>query len=171
MKRPAAALAGLALGLGLAACSRTPEPESKPAPDFEAKALDGKTLRLSGLRGKVVLLDFWATWCGPCEETIPHLLELYRLHGARGLEIVGISVDDTDSDVPPFVAQHGMRYPVVVDSDKDLLELYGVRSIPTSVLVDREGRIRGRWLGSGDEVERELEAAVLKLLAEPEKSS
>lgn len=165
-------LAAVLVCLGLAAgCTRPSGPEGKPAPDFEAKTLDGRALSLSGLKGKVVLLDFWATWCGPCEETIPNLVELYRRHRASGLEIVGVSLDDDERDVPAFAAENGMRYPIVVDSEKRLLDSYQVRSVPTTVLVDREGVVRGRWVGAGEEIERELEGKIRELLEAPSPGS
>ncbi|MBI4425032.1 MAG: TlpA family protein disulfide reductase [Elusimicrobia bacterium] len=168
-RRGAAALCAAVLwGLAAASCRR-PEPKApsnEPAPDFQAKTLGGKALSLSGLKGKVVLLDFWATWCGPCEDTIPHLVRTYGRLKDRGLEVVGISLDDDAEDVPAFVRSYGMKYPVVVDEEKSIMELYGVRSVPTTVLVDREGKVRERWLGAGPEIERELDDALLKLLDE-----
>ncbi len=165
---PAATVAAVLIGLVAASCRR-PEPKlpsGEAAPDFQAKALGGQALSLSGLKGKVVLLDFWATWCGPCEETIPHLIELHAKKRERGLEVVGISVDDYPEDVPAFVKSHGMKYPVFVDAEKEVMDLYGVRNVPTTVLVDRTGKVRGRWLGAGEEVEAELDAAIDALLAE-----
>ena len=165
---PAAVVAAVLIGLGAAACRR-PEPKTaggEAAPDFQAKVLGGQALSLSGLKGKVVLLDFWATWCGPCEETIPHLVRLHGRKRERGLEVVGISVDDYPEDVPAYVKVHGMKYPVFVDAEKEVMDLYGVRNVPTTVLVDRAGKVRGRWLGAGDEVERELDEAIDLLLDE-----
>ena len=155
----------LALAAGLAAGCGNPGIMS-PAPDFEARTLTGQALRLSSLRGKVVLLDFWATWCEPCEETIPRLEALDAEYRGKGLAVVGLSVDDDDAEVQPYVREHGMRYPVVVDADKRVMALYGVRGIPVTVLVDRAGLVRRRWLGSGDGIGDEVEAAVKKLVLE-----
>ncbi|MCA9750954.1 MAG: TlpA family protein disulfide reductase [Gemmatimonadetes bacterium] len=123
------------------------------APDFELADLGGGTLKLSELRGKVVLLDFWATWCGPCRKGIPHLNSLVAEHGDSGLEIVGISVDRGNSNtsgadlVRAFTQKTEMNYRLVM-ADAKTVQLYGgIRSIPTAFLVDREGRIRKRYVG------------------------
>ncbi|MBI5203253.1 MAG: TlpA family protein disulfide reductase [Elusimicrobia bacterium] len=166
VRGPAALVAAVLIG---AAACRRPEPKlpsGEPAPDFQAKVLGGQALSLSGLKGKVVLLDFWATWCGPCEETIPHLIQLNGSRRDKGLEVVGVSVDDYPEDVPAYVKTHGMKYPVFVDAEKEVMDLYGVRNVPTTVLIDRAGKVRGRWLGAGDEVERELDDAIDVLLKE-----
>ncbi|MBI4422768.1 MAG: TlpA family protein disulfide reductase [Elusimicrobia bacterium] len=157
------------LAAGLLAASACGKPAGQPAssaPDFQVETVGGETLRLSALKGKVVLLDFWATWCLPCEETIPKLAVLHQRYRERGLEVVGVSVDDDVRDVPPYAKSHGIGYAVALDPDKDVMDAYGVRSIPTTILVDRSGRLRGRWLGTGARLERELEAEVQKLLVE-----
>ena len=159
-------LLALAAGFAAAGCGARSDTQVSPAPDFEARALTGKALKLSTLKGKVVLLDFWATWCGPCEETIPRLERLDDRYRAQGLEIVGVSVDDDAGEVPPFVRAHGMRYPVVVDEGKQVMELYNVRAVPTTVLVDRRGRIRARWMGTGDDVVEEMEQDIRSMLDE-----
>jgi cytochrome c biogenesis protein CcmG/thiol:disulfide interchange protein DsbE len=123
------------------------------APDFELADLAGGTLSLSDLRGKVVLLDFWATWCGPCRRGIPHLNALWKEHHDAGLEIVGISVDRgsqgaTGADlVRSFAQKTPMSYRLVM-ADAATAQAYGgIRSIPTAFLIDREGRIRKRYVG------------------------
>ena len=113
-----------------------------------------------------MLLDFWATWCGPCEESIPHLQERHRRHGGEGLTVVGVSVVDDEEAVEPYVKDHGMRYAVAVDAEKDVMDAFDVRSIPTTVLIDRAGKVRGRWLGSGGAIDREMDAKVREVLAE-----
>ena len=158
----------LAAGLAAAGCGVSSDKLMTPAPDFEARMLTGGALRLSALRGKVVLLDFWATWCGPCEETIPRLEALDGRYRAQGLEIVGVSVDDDAGEVPPFVRAHGMRYPVFVDEGKQVMGLYAVRAVPTTVLVDRKGRVRARWMGAGDDVDDEMERDIRRMLEEKE---
>ncbi len=96
------------------------------APDFTLPRPDGQDLRLSSYRGKVVLLDFWATWCYPCREEIPHLVDLQQKYGDRGLQIIGVSLDDSPDPVPPFYQQFHMNYPVVMGTAKTG-ELYGGR--------------------------------------------
>lgn len=161
--RLASLLAGL---LAASACGKPASQPASSAPEFQVETVGGEVLRLSRLKGKVVLLDFWATWCLPCEETIPKLATLHQRYRERGLEVIGISVDDDVRDVPPYVQSHGIRYAVGLDPEKDVMDAYGVRSIPTTILVDRGGLLRGRWLGTGGGLERELEAEVQKLLTE-----
>ncbi len=153
----------LAAALGLAGCAR-PSSLDDRAPDFEAPDLQGRTFRLSELRGKAVLLDFWATWCGPCEETIPSLERLHEKYASGGLEVVGVSVDGAPKEVPRYVKAHGMRYRVLLDPDQRVMERYGVSSIPTSVLIDPQGRIAQRWLGFDALVLAEQEKSVRLLL-------
>jgi thiol-disulfide isomerase/thioredoxin len=115
--------------------------------------VDGGTLQLSSLRGKVVLLDFWATWCAPCRRAIPHLNKLHSTYGEDGFEIVGISVDQPRGTVAAldlvraFMARTTMKYPNVMGSLSVVTAYGGIRSIPTAFLIDREGRIRHRYVG------------------------
>jgi len=130
------------------------------APDFALPQPDGPDLRLSSYRGKVVLLDFWATWCDPCREEIPHLVELQQRYGDRGLQIIGISMDDSIEPVSPFYQQFHMNYPVVMGSAKTG-ELYGgVLGLPITFLIDRDGRIYSKHIGATDAAvfEREIKS-------------
>ncbi|MAF27263.1 MAG: TlpA disulfide reductase family protein [Gemmatimonadota bacterium] len=118
------------------------------APDFELPTVDGKTVKLSSLRGKVVLLDFWATWCGPCRKAIPHLNELHGKFHERGLEIVGLSLDRGGAkDVNAFLQKQKMVYTLAIANREVAASYGGVRSIPTAFLVDREGRVRQQYVG------------------------
>jgi thiol-disulfide isomerase/thioredoxin len=120
------------------------------APDFTLPTLDGQDLRLSSYRGKVVLLDFWATWCDPCREEIPHLIELQKTYGDRGLQVIGISMDDSPEPVRPFYQQFHMNYPVVIGTAKTG-ELYGgILGLPTAFLIGRDGRIDAKLTGATD---------------------
>ncbi|MBM3286944.1 MAG: TlpA family protein disulfide reductase [Candidatus Eisenbacteria bacterium] len=120
------------------------------APGIDAVSLDGSRWRLSDKKGKVVLIDFWATWCGPCRKTIPELIELRNELGPWGLEVVGISLDQKGpAVVDPFVKRSGINYPVVVDSQGRYARLYGgVDAIPTFFLVDRSGRTAYQMTGA-----------------------
>jgi peroxiredoxin len=135
------------------------------APDFEGPALGGGTLMLSDYKGKVVLLDFWATWCGPCVAEVPNVIETYEELHAKGLEIVGISLDDDRASLDSFLAGHpGMSWKQVFDGqawESPIADLYGVDAIPFTLLIDKEGKIAARDLRGGD-----LKAEISKLLGD-----
>ncbi len=161
---------GLGLGLG---CGSSPNADSEagpeaaaaraPAPDFTLPSLDGETVHLSGYRGRVVLLDFWATWCGPCRAEIPNLKAIRDAYGPRGFEIIGVSLDDAGPQVVrDFVEREGIRYPIVM-GDPGLADRYGgVEVIPTAFLIDREGRVAARLVGF--KAEEELSSRIEPLL-------
>ena len=118
------------------------------APNFSLKTGDGKVVELAKLKGRVVVLNFWATWCGPCRKEIPGFLEAYEKYRSKGLEIVGISLDQSGWDVvKPFVEKARITYPVVVGDGKLANAYGGIQAIPTTVIVDREGNIASRHVG------------------------
>lgn len=121
---------------------------SAQAPDFSLPTTDGKILKLSNLKGKVVIIDFWATWCPPCRKGIPDLIELKKKYGGKGLEIVGVSVDaETKNQVVPFIKDHGINYPVVY-GNQNVSELYGgIEAIPTTFIIDKQGKIVASYQG------------------------
>lgn len=120
-----------------------------PAPAFALRdAATGDTLRLADYKGRIVLLDFWATWCGPCKMEIPHLKELQAQFGEKGVQIIGVTVDkNAERVVPPFMEKNKFNYPVVVADAAIQREYGGIRSIPTAFLIDRNGMIRKRYIG------------------------
>lgn len=118
------------------------------APDFTLPTTDGKTLKLSDLKGKVVILDFWATWCPPCRKGIPDLVELKEKYGSKGVEIIGISVDtETKPEVVPFIKEYEINYPVVYGNMNVYQQYGGIRAIPTSFIIDKEGKIVASYEG------------------------
>ncbi len=132
------------------------------APDFTVTALDGKAIRLSALKGKVVILDFWATWCPPCKAEIPHFIELQNAYGPKGLEIIGLSVDQEGPEVVrAFVRENGVNYAMAM-AGPELVQLYGgIRGIPTTFLLDKEGRVAKKLVGYQDKQVFESQIRVL----------
>ncbi len=137
--------------------------DAKPANlNFTMKDHTGVDVALSAFKGKVLLIDFWATWCGPCKVEIPHFVEFQEQYGNEGLQIVGISVDDTPEKLVPYVRDMKMNYPVLQGlNHDDVQEAYGpIVGIPVSVLISRDGRICATHTGlTGKDVfEREIKA-------------
>ena len=126
----------------------TPSFVSKKAPNFTLKTGDGTTIELSKLKGKTVVVNFWATWCGPCRAEIPGFLDVYARYKAKGLEIVGISLDQGGwDDVKPFVKKLNISYPVVLGNDR-IARLYGnIEAIPTTFIIDKNGTIVDQHVG------------------------
>jgi len=128
--------------------------------NFSFKDITGKKVSLSDFKGKVILLDFWATWCVPCKQEIPGFIELQKRYGGRGLQIIGLSVDDSLNMAKTYATQMKMNYPVLLAEGKeDILKAYDpIPSIPVSVIIDRSGQIVFRHLGiaSMDVFEREI---------------
>jgi len=133
------------------------------SPGFSLTDITGKPLKLSDYQGKVVMLDFWATWCGPCRIEIPGFVQLQKQYGGQGLAIIGISMDDDSQPVVDFYKELHMNYPVAVGNDR-LGELYGgVLGLPTTFLIGRDGRIYAKHVGATDlDV---FEAEIKQLLA------
>ena len=129
--------------------SSAPTNVGDPMPAYHAKTLDGAPYDLASEKGNVVLVNVWATWCGPCRYEIPELQKLYDHYGKRGFKVVGVSVDEGDAkDVRQFVAEQKMTYPVAVDPDGRIANLLQTMVLPTSVLLDRGGKIVWRQIGA-----------------------
>ncbi len=142
------------LGLYIAGrrTARRPKPTASGnlAPDFTVTDIDNHKLSLADYKGKVVLLDFWATWCAPCRTEIPHFVEMQNKYGPDGFQVIGISMDDDAKPVKEFSQQYKLNYPVAVGDDK-LAESYGgVLGLPVNFIIDREGRIYAKHLGATD---------------------
>jgi cytochrome c biogenesis protein CcmG/thiol:disulfide interchange protein DsbE len=149
-----------------AAASLKPDKDRHTAPDFTLKDADGKTVHLADYKGKVVLLDFWATWCGPCRIEIPWFIDLERKEKDKGFEVLGVSMDDNGwEDVKPFLAQMKVNYRVVIGDD-DVSKAYGgVEDLPTTFLIDRQGKIAAIHIGL-DAGRKEFEDGIQELLQE-----
>jgi peroxiredoxin len=139
-------LAVAALAIGLAACTRK-SPE-KPGPDFSLKDSNGQTVHLADYHGKVVLLNFWATWCGPCKVEIPWFIELQRKYKDKKFAVLGVSMDDDGWDsVRKYIAHHKFNYPVVIGDDLTGKLFGGVEDLPTTFILDRGGHIAVKHVG------------------------
>ena len=114
----------------------------QPAPDFALKSSSGENLRLSEYRGDVVMINFWATWCGPCRQEMPLLDELYSRYERVGFNLLGVNIDDDSRKAMNMVAELGVNFPVLFDARKEVSKLYAVDAMPVTVLVDREGTVR-----------------------------
>ena len=142
------------------------EPTLSLAPNFTLQTLDGQEITLSKLKGKVILLDFWATWCAPCRESIPHLIQLNKTYQKDGLEVIGMNLDRGDMDiVRHFVKSMDIPYPIVITS-QDVERSYGVTGLPTTILIDREGKIREKIVGFSSEITKQMTAIVVDLISE-----
>ena len=174
MKRTYILLLLITLGLALCSCSKKdnqPTGESTvevggAAPDFMLKDISGKDTTLSSYKGKVVLLEFWATWCPPCKESIPEMVELHKKYRDRGFTVLGISID-ADSDVAAKVARfsssYGITYPVLV-AGETVSMTYRVTSIPTSFLIGKDGTIITSYIGYFEEYGKKVSTDIEKHL-------
>jgi len=169
---PAAACGGSAAESS-AARDSTPAKEGlvgKPAPDFSVGAVaNGKgKVALRELRGKVVLVDFWGTFCEPCKKSFPKLQDLQARYAKSGLKVVGISEDEGDDkgEIPGFASAHGAKFTLGWDEDRSIARSYGPKTMPSSFLIDRDGVIRYAHVGYHDGEEVEVEREIRDLLAE-----
>ena len=138
----------VALALGSAALPAVASiAPASAAPDFALRSLSGPNLRLQEQRGKVVMINFWATWCGPCRQEMPHLSRLYDKYRAAGFVLLGVNVDDDARRAGEMAQRLALPFPVLFDSEKTVSRLYDLGTMPSSVLIDRDGRVRYIHLG------------------------
>ena len=169
------AAASAALAFLLASCSQpsslpTGELKSagqrKQAPNFSLKDADGNAVNLADYRGKVVLINFWATWCGPCEAEIPWFIEFEKKYKDQGFAVLGVSMDDDGwKSVRPYVASHKINYRIMIGSEVVSQQFGAIESLPTSFMLDRAGRIASNHIGLVDKVDYQNE--IVKLLEDP----
>jgi peroxiredoxin len=139
-----------------------------PAPDFSLTSLTGnRIVDLDSLSGKVVLVNFWATWCKPCEDEMPAMERLYQTLSGSGFELIAISVDDDRALVESFAARLGLSFPILLDPSQDAARAYQTFRFPESLLVDRDGVVVERYIGSKDWDAPAYIARIRRLLAEP----
>jgi peroxiredoxin len=160
-------VAGLLAGLLALSWPALATDSAPSAPEFKLANRAGGELALSGLRGQVVMINFWASWCGPCRQEFPALDEMYRKYKPMGFAMVGINVESEKADAERFLSARPVSFPILFDPDNRVSGSYGVSAMPTTVLVDRKGHIR--WLHRaykpGDEAE--YIAQIRAMLREP----
>ncbi|MGD0761544.1 MAG: TlpA disulfide reductase family protein [Candidatus Sulfotelmatobacter sp.] len=138
----------LYFGLHMAGRPRPHLTQATLAPDFTLESLDGKSVRLSDLRGKAVLLNFWATWCTPCKIEMPWFVEMQRQYGAQGLQIVGVAMDDASKeDIAKFAKDMGVNYPILIGKEAVGDEYGGVPALPETFFIGRDGKIVDKIMG------------------------
>jgi len=132
--------------------------------DFSLPLVSGEPQSLSALKGKVVFLNFWATWCGPCRDEMPSMEVLYKRFKDEGLEILAVNCQENQEDVLAFMSNYGLTFPALLDEDGRVNGAYGIQAIPTTFLIDREGRIILRLVGSINWDTEKIHAAIESLL-------
>ena len=158
------ALGALALASGGAAAALPAT--GAAAPDFAAKSDSGRNVRLSELRGQVVLVNFWASWCSPCRQELPLLNKIYSQYRSAGFMLLAVNVDDNRKDADAMLKRLNLRFPTLFDGSKKVAKLYGVDTMPATLVIDRDGRVRYVHRGYYDGYERKYEQQVRELLKE-----
>ncbi len=138
---------------------------NKPAPTFSRTSLENEPVDLAALRGRVVLLNFWATWCAPCQLEMPRFVQWQEKYNADGLSIVGVSMDDDSEPVKKFLRKRNLKYPVIMGDEKLGLAYGGVLGLPVTYLIDRQGIIRARYQGATNL--NAMETVIQRLLKNP----
>lgn len=139
---------------------------NRSAPDFTLPSAAGPNLRLQEQRGRVVMLNFWATWCGPCKREMPQLNRLYTKYRASGFVLMGVNVDEDPLNAIGVSTKLGVQFPVVFDSNKNVSKLYDLVTMPSTVLIDRDGRVRYVHRGYKDGFEDTYDHQIAELLRE-----
>ena len=137
-----------------------------PAPDFTLRQQGGGALRLGEQRGRVVLVNFWASWCGPCRLELPQLNRLHEAYRGAGLVLLGVNVDEDPQAAAEVARRQGLRFPVLLDSDKAVVRRWDLGSMPATVLIDRDGRVRHVHRGWRDGLEQTYERQIRELIRE-----
>jgi cytochrome c biogenesis protein CcmG/thiol:disulfide interchange protein DsbE len=134
------ALTAIVFGVALLRQSQT-QPQSGAAPDFTLTTLDGEQIRLSEQRGKVVILNFWASWCIPCRDEAPVLQNIWEQYRSRGVIVVGVAYTDTERGAREFIAEYGQTYPNGMDIGTRISDLYHIQGVPETFVIDQQGNI------------------------------
>ncbi|MDZ7652697.1 MAG: TlpA disulfide reductase family protein [Burkholderiaceae bacterium] len=139
---------------------------SAGAPDFTLPSLGGPNLRLQEQRGRVVMVNFWATWCGPCRVEMPHLARLYEKYRGSGFVVLAVNIDEDPRKAADLATKLGLRFPVLLDTEKKVSRMYDLSTMPSTVLIDRDGRVRHVHRGYRDGYEDTYEKQIRELLRE-----
>ena len=157
----------IVLGSLTTACQSNESPSEAPevgkrAPDFQLNTLDGQSVSLSDLKGKPVLINFWATWCSPCVYEMPYIQQIYDEWQERGLVLLAINIGESSSQAAEFMQQHNLSFPVLLDREGNIAQKYNIRGIPTTFFIDRDGIIQDIRIGAFQNKE-EIESSLSKL--------
>lgn len=137
-----------------------------PAPDFTLKSREGKNIKLSELRGQVVMLNFWASWCGPCRQEMPALEKLYQRYSPVGFTILGVNTETDSEEALDWLKDMEISFPILLDTMNQASELYSVMAMPTTILIDRDGNMRYMHKGYVPGVENEYQEQIRTLVKE-----
>ena len=155
----------LAIGLLPARLHAMPRP-GQPAPNFKVVTTSGQTVSHENYRGYVLVIDFFASWCIPCREAVPHLVEMNRKYGKQGLQVLGLSADeDGERVVKSFAEEHHINYPVALAGETVQTD-FGIRAVPVLFVIDKKGKVVEIFRGFSDEIGRSMEQLIKRLLAE-----
>lgn len=159
----AAVLLSLTFSVGSHAAQ---EPPNGPAPDFTLKSASGENIKLSELRGQVVLINFWASWCGPCRQEMPLLDQMYQKYGELGFTLLGVNVEQDSADAQRMLHETPVTFPILFDTQNVVSKLYDVTAMPSTVIVDRDGNVRYVHKGYQPGYENEYQTQVRALVKE-----
>lgn len=160
-------LAGLLLGLALCQSAAAALPKAgQEAPDFTLKSGAGPNVRLRELRGEVVLINFWASWCGPCREEMPMLDQLYRRYAKAGFTLLGVNIDDDTDAARSMARKLGVSFPILFDAEKRASRLYDVDTMPATLILDRRGQVRHVHRGYRPDYDEQYATEIKELLKE-----
>ncbi len=155
----------LTLGLGTYALANN-DTQPVPAPDFTLKSSSGKNIKLSELRGQVVMVNFWASWCSPCLQEMPMLNQLYKKYQPLGFTLLGVNVEEDSNDAIKWLKKINIDFPVLYDTENSVSERYSVSIMPTTIIVDRSGNVRHIHHGYTPGVEKSYQKQIRALLKE-----
>jgi len=157
---------GILLSVILVSAMAAAAPASGPAPEFQLEARDGTQMSLADLKGQVVMVNFWATWCGPCRQEMPHLEALYQRYNSLGFTLLGVNVENDPKGAEAWLAETPVSFPILFDSANRVTKLYDVVAMPSTVLVDRSGNIRYLHHGYKPGYENEYQNQIRELIRE-----